>query len=381
MPNKTIRNKIESIMIGPGEAPLGSLATVLFWLSRVYGGLQNLRSHAYRHHLIASRRLPCRVVSIGNITVGGTGKTPMTLFVAERLRQSGYRVVVISRGYGGSARKTGTIISDAQGVCADPETAGDEPYLLASHLKGIPVIVGRNRYCVGQMAMDRFQPQVIVLDDGFQHMRLVRDVDLVLLDYHKPFGNCHLLPRGTLREPQSALERSDAIVLTRCPQPPRAQSSPTDRLLKYPSQQTPVFASSHAPCLYRLPGNKRASAAELSLSDIVDQPGVIPRNPVVAFSGIARNDDFRQTLDALGFNIARFIEFPDHHWYADRDLATIEQAAGQSSATRLVTTEKDFVRIAHRKTWPLELVVVGVRISFGQDEDRFLSFLKNRIGN
>ena len=130
MPNKTLQNKIESIMTGPGKAPAISLATFLFWLSRVYAGFQKLRSACYRRHLIASQKLPCRVISIGNITVGGTGKTPMTIFIAERLRQFGYRIVVISRGYKGRARKTGTIVSDGQSVRADPDST---PMAIETH--------------------------------------------------------------------------------------------------------------------------------------------------------------------------------------------------------------------------------------------------------
>ena len=366
-------------MTGPAKTPAISLATLLYWLSRVYGGFQKLRGACYRNHLLTSQRLPCRVISVGNITIGGTGKTPMTIFLAERLRQFGYRVVVISRGYKGTARKAPTIVTTGQTVRADPETAGDEPYMLACRLEGIPVMVGSNRFCVGQMAVDRFQPEVIVLDDGFQHMQLARDLDLVLLDFHKPFGNRHLLPRGTLREPPGALRRSDAIVLTRCPDATSRQTRSPEHLLKDTSMRPPVFSTSHVPCLYRLPRDRRVSPAELSPVDIPDQSGMVPRHPVVAFSGIARNDDFRQTLEALGFNIAHFAQFPDHHWYSDRDLAAIEQTAEQLSAQCLVTTEKDFVRVAHRKTWPLELIVVGVRISFGADEQRFEAFLKKRL--
>ncbi|MBW2411125.1 MAG: tetraacyldisaccharide 4'-kinase [Deltaproteobacteria bacterium] len=387
MPNKTLRNKIESIMTGPGKAPAVSLAACLHWLSRGYGIFQKLRSACYRRRLIAPRKLACRVISIGNITIGGTGKTPLTIFVAERLRQLGYRVAVVSRGYKGTAGRTATIISDGQNVYLGPEQAGDEPYLLACRLRGIPVMVGSNRCAVGRMAMDRFQPAAIVLDDGFQHMQLARDLDLVLLDYHRPFGNQHLLPRGTLREPQSALKRSDAIVLTRCPvtpgrcpDAPGSLPHPFNQALEGASPQSPVFMTSHLPVLYRVPRDTRVLPDELDSRIIPDQHEIINQGPVAAFSGIARNDDFRQTLDTLGFNIAHFAQFADHHWYSDSELAAIEQAAGQSSAQCFVTTEKDFVRFAHRKTWPLEMIVFGVRVSFGEDEKRFEEFLKIRLG-
>ena len=131
-----LRNKIESIITGPRQAPIISFAAVLYLLSCGYGGLQRLRAACYRQHLIASKKLPCKVISVGNITVGGTGKTPMTIFMAKRLKRFGYRVAVISRGYKGAAEKTVTIVSDGQTVRAGPEAAGDEPYLLACRLEG-----------------------------------------------------------------------------------------------------------------------------------------------------------------------------------------------------------------------------------------------------
>jgi tetraacyldisaccharide 4'-kinase len=377
-----LRKKIESIMTGPDPAPNGSFAALLYLLSRAYGGLQTLRGACYRQRLMTSKKLPCKVISVGNITVGGTGKTPMTVFISECLKRVGYRVALISRGYKGTAGKTATIISDGQSVTGGPETAGDEPYLLASRLKGIPVVVGQDRFSAGLLALDTFQPEVIVLDDGFQHMQLARDLDLVLLDYHQPFGNRHLLPRGTLREPVSALMRSHALVLTRCPHPPAVQAPSQDAELKAMLPQAPVFSTSHAPYFYRIPPNARCSPAEFAkrgVPTINDIPGVDAGRRSMAFSGIARNDDFLQTLGSAGINVTQFAQFSDHHWYSDRDFTAIQRAAEQSAAQCLVTTEKDYARFAHRKTWPLELIVVGVRISFGGDEARFDSFLQKKL--
>jgi len=219
----SLRDKIEAIMSGRRQPPMGTLTAVLNLLSRGYNGLQSLRGFGYRQRLISPKKLPCKVISVGNITVGGTGKTPMTQYIAERLKHCGYRVAAVSRGYKGTAAgrvvKTAVIVSDGHRICPDSETAGDEPFLLASRLKEVPVVIGRNRFAAGMLALNTFQPQVIVLDDGFQHMQLARDIDLVLLDFNRPFGNRYLLPRGTLREPVSALKRADAFILTRCPHP------------------------------------------------------------------------------------------------------------------------------------------------------------------
>ena len=377
-----LRKKIESIMTGPDQAPNGSFAAALYLLSRAYGGLQTLRGVCYRQRLMASKKLPCKVISVGNITVGGTGKTPMTIFISECLQHAGYRVAVVSRGYKGTAGKMATIISDGQSVTGGPETAGDEPYLLASRLKDIPVVVGQDRFSAGMLALEAFQPEVVVLDDGFQHMQLARDIDLVLLDYHQPFGNRNLLPRGTLREPVSALKRCHALILTRSPHPPPVQVPSQDAALKAMLPQAPVFSTSHVPYFYRVPPNARCSPAELadrSAPTINDIPGADTGRPAMAFSGIARNDDFRQTLGSAGINVTQFIQFSDHHWYSDRDFTAIQHAAEQSAAQCLVTTEKDYARFAHRKTWSLELIVVGVGISFGGDEARFNSFLQKKL--
>ena len=139
--------------------------------------------------------------------------------MAERVRQLGYRVAVISRGYKGAAEKNGGIVSDGNAILMDPNTAGDEPFLLAASLEGIPVLVGHDRYQSGMQAINRFQTEVVILDDAFQHLALFRDLNLLLLDSTMPFGNGRLLPRGTLREPASALRFSDALIMTRSPRP------------------------------------------------------------------------------------------------------------------------------------------------------------------
>ena len=198
-----------------------------------------LRARLYEKGVLPSKTLPCRVVSIGNLISGGTGKTPMTILVARMIRDMGYRVVVLSRGYRGRMEKTGGVVSDGRTIFKGPDDAGDEPYLMARILTGIPVVVGQRRYEAGMMAVKRFKPDVIVLDDAFQHLRLKRDLNLVLLDSRSPFGNGHMLPRGLLREPLSALRRAHAVVYTRSEQ---ALTAPIrDRLRRH----QPIFYTTH----------------------------------------------------------------------------------------------------------------------------------------
>ncbi len=211
-----IADRLESALQTADPVPALSVETGLRWVSYAYGFLMRARARLYQDGILAARRLPCRVVSIGNITAGGTGKTPMTIRVAKMIRDQGYRVAVISRGYRGRLEKRGGIVSDGSTILVGPRDAGDEPYLMASLLEGIPVVVGSRRYEAGLLTVAHFRPHVIVLDDAFQHLRLQRDLNILLLDSRAPFGNGHVLPRGRLREPLRALGRAHVFVLTRC---------------------------------------------------------------------------------------------------------------------------------------------------------------------
>jgi tetraacyldisaccharide 4'-kinase len=255
-----------------------------------YAGIQKLRGAWYQRQLSASKRLPCKVISVGNITVGGTGKTPMTMHVANRMKHFGYRAAVVSRGYKGGAEQTETVVSDGRQILIGPETAGDEPYMLACRLPGM---------------------DVIILDDGFQHMRLARDIDLVLLDYRQPFGNLHLLPRGTLREPMESLARADAFVLTRSTANPQSGSPSVADRLKSIAPYCPIFSSSHNPYFYSVPRRAKVSLADLTPQAISNLPDLLARRRVLAFSGIARNDDFKQSVDDFHCDVTRFFQFPE----------------------------------------------------------------------
>lgn len=365
-----IRNKIQSAMMDDGGR--GALSGFLLQLSaHAYGaGLKGLQG-LYGQGLLKIHKLPCRVVSIGNITVGGTGKTPMAIYTARLVQALGYRVAVVSRGYKGAAEKSGGIVSDGRRIRMTPKTAGDEPYLLAQSLKDIPVLVGRDRFQSGMTAIREFATEVVMLDDAFQHIRLERDIDLVLLDDRRPFGNGRLLPRGALREPADALRRCDAVILTRC----LKESTATYAVVRKMFPRRPVFKSRHVPAIVRVIGAEGADEGPPPAMG----PNDLKRLRVFAFSGLADNRNFRDSLTDMGCQVSGRSGFPDHHPYTEADLNAVLHSARESGAEALATTEKDFTKISGRIRWPLKLIVIGVQASFGEEAPVFRDFIRDRL--
>ena len=366
-------------MTEEGRAPIQALGAVLYTISLIYSIVLKLRAFAYHKRILPSRHLPCKVICVGNITVGGTGKTPMTMHVADEIRQLGYKVVIVSRGYRGRAEGQGGIVSDGNSIYLAPDQAGDEPYMIACCLREIPVIVGKNRYAAGMLAVNEFQPDVIVLDDGFQHLSLKRDIDLVLLDHAHPFGNTHLLPRGTLREPISSLARGTACILTRHQMGRENAATNSMKSIKKFAPQRPIFTSYYDFYCYAV-----KSGQPISVNGLVDRcsPQEIERikkKSCFGFSGIAHNADFQKTIEELGFKSKGFLKFSDHHRYTVNDLNFIQSKAENAGARRLITTEKDLVRLYPENPFALELIVVGVKVSFGDDQQGFASFLAGQL--
>lgn len=374
-----IKQHVEAIMTGEGTPSFLSLASVLYTISLFYGFGQKLRELAYRQRLLPSYQLPCKVICIGNLVVGGTGKTPMTMHVAQEIKRLGYSTAIVSRGYRGGAEGRGGIVSDGQSIHMGPEQAGDEPFMIARSLRGIPVIVGKNRYAAGMLAVNEFESDVIVLDDGFQHLRLKRDLDLVLLDRVHPFGNSHLLPRGTLREPISSLERGSACILTRCRTGRNDTARPLIGLLKKFLPQDRIFTSFHVPEFYAVKsGGPILNNGTINQNSRLEL-GSLTEEPILGFSGIARNADFQHTVLDHGLNAKGFLEFPDHYRYTTDDLNYIQSKSEDADARYLITTEKDLVRLSPQNPFSLTLIVVGVKVSFGGQQEEFLSFLRNQL--
>ena len=330
-----------------------------------------IRGAAYAKGFFKTRRLPCTVIAVGNMTVGGTGKTPMTIYLSTLIRALDYDVAVISRGYGGKAGKKGGIVCDGRSILMEPDESGDEPFMIAKQLESVPVLVGRDRFETGMTAIRRFGPDVILLDDAFQHRKLARDVDIVLMDAHRPLGNGYLLPRGVLREGKTALKRSHAVVFTRAAPTGSFAIKGMDRLLK----GKPVFQSFHQPYIFEVikANCSPADRGRVCRRDL----GWLSGKQVFAFSGIARNDDFRNTIEKIGCNIIDSASFPDHYSYARKDIKNIMDAAVEAGAECMLTTEKDYIRINVSYRWPVDLVVLGVKIAF--KDDAFDMFVKNRL--
>jgi tetraacyldisaccharide 4'-kinase len=296
----------------------------------LYRGAVALRNALYDAGCLRARRLPCAVISIGNLTVGGTGKTPLTSFVAGLLRDAGYRVAVLSRGYRRRGGRAPLLVSDGRAVLADPASAGDEPYLIARDNPAVPVAVGADRVAAARLLLETAHPEVIVLDDAFQHRRLARDLDLLLVDGRDPWGNGNILPLGPLREPLSGVSRADALVVT------RSQGRAPEGLERILERHNPRAAVIHCrlepSCFVRPDGESVA-------------PGSLKGFAAFAVSGIARPERFEEELRGLGLRLAGSRRFRDHHRYRRADLRGVVDAARAAGAEVVVTTEKDLVRI------------------------------------
>lgn len=359
------------ILAGDRSYPFFSLATLLWAGSLLYSGLVRMRRILYRKGVLPSYELPCAVVSVGNLAVGGTGKTPMVIHLAGLIKDSGYRVAIISRGYKGLAQTKGAIVSNGCSILCDARQSGDEPYLMASLLPDIPVVVGKNRYESGQTSVDEFKPHVILLDDAFQHLQLKRDLNLLLLDAQMPFGNSFVLPRGKLREPVSALSEADAVVLTR-------SAKNVDKLPKEVEKtvKQPLFRSMHKSMIRGMVASQMPLPALNRLSGSMQS---LREKKVFVFAGLANNRAFFNGIGHLGARIKGVMGFEDHHDYSRDDIRRIVKDADEAGADLLVTTDKDYVRIPKNLNLPMDLIVMGVELYFDEDSERWEKFILKRI--
>jgi tetraacyldisaccharide 4'-kinase len=314
----------------------------------IYGNILRLRALLYRFGLLPSRRLPVPVISVGNVTLGGTGKTPMVAWLARYLIGRGKRVAVLSRGYGGSSKGAVRIVSDGARILLTALEAGDEPYLLANSVPGLMVVIGADRHEAGLLAMKELKPDLFILDDGFQHLRLKRDLNILLLDAGEPFSNGRTLPAGFLRERPCACLRSDLVIYTRC----GATLTPP------PFPGKPTLWSRHALLgMTPIEGGERRGFDGLESARIT------------AFSGIADPNAFFDMLEACGLRLTATLSFPDHTAYGEEELAALCRLKDASRSTLLVTTEKDAVKLAPHAARLAPTCAAQLGIAFDDSSD------------
>jgi tetraacyldisaccharide 4'-kinase len=285
--------------------------------------------------------------------------------IAKLLQDQGFKVAILSRGYKGHRRGGVQVVSDGKKILLDPWQAGDEPYLLAQNLKNIPVLVGKNRYQTGYYAWEKFGIDVVILDDGYQHMALVRDLNILLLDASYPFANHKVLPRGLLREPITSLRRAHALLLT------RVHNTPNPYIFYYYRKlglSAPIFQSQH-------------HAQKLINSLTGEEKGVeyLQGKKVLAFCGIALPKSFQELIQELGGNLVDFMVFKDHHRYRRTQLQRIRETAQALSADLVLTTEKDSVRLIPYQPLAFPVWYLKINIELIKAQNEFQEFILQRI--
>lgn len=337
--------------------------------SLAYRAAVSARNAAYGRGILPVARLPRPVVSVGNLVVGGTGKTPLVALLARGLRARGLSAAVLSRGYGASpgGPPFPRLVSDGSRVLLSPREAGDEAFMLARALEGTPVAIDPDRSRAGAMIAGRFPADLFILDDGFQHRRIARDADILLLDAARPLDNGRLLPAGRLREPASAARRAGAIVLTRFPRAGAPEALAEAGRLNPGAR---LFTATHEPSrLVELP------------SGAVRDPLSLRGRTVAAFCGIAAPGDFARTLTRLGARVALLRPYPDHHPYAAAELDRFVRSAAAAGAEAVVTTSKDAVRIPEGLTVPLPLHALEIEMRIGGGDEKLLQWVVESIGS
>lgn len=311
-----------------------------------------LNRWAYRVGIFPTRCLPVRVISVGNLTLGGTGKTPIVILIAETLRNHGYKPAILSRGYGGNSKEAVNVVCDGQKVLLSEDVAGDEPTMIAHRLKNIPVLTGKNRYATGSYAIDQLGVDTLILDDGFQHRALFRDLNILLFDQKKPLGNGNLFPAGELRESAKESRCADLICFTRCS--PRGNATSVNMALPRNAQ---VIKTALRPNVLMRLDNHETLDVEF-----------VKGQPVAAFCGIAKPGDFKATLETAGAEVKLFRAFGDHHRYVADELQSLDREAREAGAKYILVSEKDSVKIDPSMfSIPVMKLVVDVEILEGRE--------------
>ena len=356
----------------PGAIRL--LLAVLKGFSCLFAAIVALRALLYRSGILRRYPLGVQVIAIGNVTAGGTGKTPVTEIFARTLAEEGRKVAILSRGY---RRKEAPlwqrlfkqvidpplVVSDGKRVLLDAATGGDEPYMLASNLPGVAVVVDRNRVKAGRYAIKRLGCDTLILDDGFQYQKLKHSVEVVLVDSTNPFGNGHMLPRGILREPARHLKRADIIFLTKC----RGDVSAVREEIRRYNRTADIVECNHAPRVLK----DVWSREELPLDWLSGKT-------LCTLSGIASPKGFENSLRRLGAKVVWCERYADHHRYDSSEILYALNRTADMGADALVTTEKDAVRFPRFETSPVRCLYLRISIEILSGGNNFRQII-NRI--
>lgn len=337
-------------------------------LSCLFYLLVQLRLWLFKHRILRARTLGCQVISVGNVTVGGTGKTPIVETFARSLQQKGRKVAILSRGY--KSRKTPLwekilnkkerlprVVSDGEKLLLNSELAGDEPYMLASNLPDVAVVVDKDRVKAGKYAIRRLGCDTLVLDDGFQYLKLQNRLDIVLVDYTNPFGYGNVLPRGLLREPARNIKRAGFIFITKCPPEGAPELKETLRSLNPHAEISECrHTSKYLQNVY--------TREQFPLEALAGRK-------VSAVSGIAVPDSFENGLRRLGAEIVHSAQYADHHRYSQQEIIETINRAAEAGAEMILTTEKDAVRFPRIERCDLPVIYLRVEIEMLSGSDAF----------
>ena len=337
------------------------LRGLLYALSVLYERLVQLRLYLYRKRILRERALGCLVISIGNLTVGGTGKTPVVEKFARALQSGGRRVAILSRGYKSVPRKRNwldrflkkdidppRVVSDGKSLLLDSLTAGDEPYMLAHNLRDVIVLVDKDRVKSGRFAIDKWKVDTLLLDDGLQYLHLKHRLDMVLVDRQAPFGNEFLLPRGTLREPPRNLRRASYIFIT------KNTGEPNDTLvqrIRCHNRTAEIIECAHKPLYLQ----NVYTGGRLPLENL--------RGAFVgSICGIAAPESFEGALKKLGAHVDLSKRYIDHHYYSEAELTSFIARCIRRDLAMIVTTEKDAVRMPRLPETEVKVPIYFLRV-------------------
>lgn len=369
---------IYQIAYGPETPFLGwVLLAILRGMSYLYEFGVCCKLNLYESGFMKKEKLKCCVISIGNITVGGTGKTPTAQKMAAIVKAMGYRVVILNRGYRSHWDKEIGVVSNGNKIFMTAYEAGDEAYLMAKTLPGIPVIIGKNRAVTGRYAVDELNAEVIIMDDGYQHWQLERDLDIVLVDTLNMFGNGCVLPRGTLREPLHNLARGDLFLLTKTDQSSKLSRIQLRNTIAKYNVDAPVIESIHHPKNFVEIADWYKGIA-VNIRNLEDLKG----KDVMVFSAIGNPSSFEQTLSSIGVNILEAVRYPDHHDYGMLEMQYINERASSLKAVAMIATAKDAVKIPTEFIYSdreIPLYILNMDICITEGMDKFKEYIDNAI--